>query len=176
MSAAGLALKDPSEGERMLALARLLGSHGREVECRVEGDSMAGTFPHADRIRIRFEPGEALTPGHIAAFVAGRRIIAHRVLRRGACRAARGYLLTAGDATLLPDPPVSLASILGRVVAVREGEVWIAPPALPRVPLWRKGVRSALNTAVSAAMEISVPLAAGVAAGLIRIRRLFRSH
>src|SRR4029077_12793176 len=45
----------------------------------------------------------------------------------------KGWLLTRGDARLLPDTPVlAAAQVLGRVVAVREGEAFGPVPEAPR--------------------------------------------
>ncbi len=131
---------------------------------------MSLTLPDAAQIRVRLAPGDALAPGQVVAFAAGRHIVAHRVLWRGRGPEARRYLLTVGDATLLPDPPVSIASVLGPVVAIAADGAWTSPAA-PQLPAWRRAVRAVLVTIVAGALELSVPLASALARCLIRARR-----
>ncbi|MGZ3516156.1 MAG: nucleotidyltransferase family protein [Vulcanimicrobiaceae bacterium] len=54
--------------------------------------------------------------GEIVVFTAGRRLVAHRVVGRGA-----GYVICAGDATPKLTERVSLEEIVGVVCAVRDG-------------------------------------------------------
>lgn len=160
------------DGERLLAIAALLRSRGCEVECRVQGDSMAPTLPDSALVRIRFATDASIAVGQIAAFVAGRHVIAHRVLHRGRrTSAAREHLLTGGDATVLPDPPVRVAAVLGPVIALLEADTWSSPAGPPPIRSWRRAVRGVLVAVVAGTMLLNVRLAAALTIALIRTRR-----
>ena len=98
------------------------------VAATVRGTSMAPLLADGDRVtiaRARF-----YLPGDVVAFRAGlageERIVVHRLL---GYRLHRGRLacVTRGDAASLPDPPVPLGELLGRVVTHR-GPAPLAPP------------------------------------------------
>ena len=160
------------ETERLLAYAALLRREERELECRVEGDSMGATLPASALVRIRLIVEPATSVGLVMAFVARARVVAHRALWIGRSQAARGYLLTAGDGNVLPDPPVKAASILGPVTAVLVEGTWSPPGPIPALPAWRRVARSLTAVLVAGVMELSVPAAEALVLALIRARRL----
>jgi len=93
---------------------------------------MGATLPHGARIRVA--EGGAFERGTIVAFVANGKTFVHRVSWRGRSWAARGWLLTQGDALRLPDPPVHRDAVLGQVVAVERGDVWQPADGAGRLP------------------------------------------
>lgn len=116
--------------DRARVLAAAGAGDGGLIECELRGASMAGAI--APRSRLRIALGHGPFPlGEVVAFMHGGQLVVHRVVHR------RGRLLvTRGDATVLPDPPVEAGSVLGRVVeAAPSGAGWqpVGPPtALPR--------------------------------------------
>jgi hypothetical protein len=63
-------------------------------------------------------------------------VIVHRVVYKGIGRRAKNYLITQGDAMLLPDTPILTRAVLGRVSEVRSGNTW--RKIGPRVPAPRR--------------------------------------
>lgn len=57
--------------------------------------------------------------GEVGLLVLAGRPVVHRVVARGP---AGSWVLTRGDATAVPDPPVAEADLVGRVVSVRRSE------------------------------------------------------
>src|SRR5688500_15143827 len=109
-------------------LHRAMG--GGTFESRVCGGSMGAAIPDGARIRVvatgRSERGE------IVAFVAAGKTFVHRV--RWRARLARGWMITQGDAVLLPDPPVDRQAVLGQVQAVQSDAAWQPPPEPEPLP------------------------------------------
>ena len=63
---------------------------------------------------------QALHPGEIVVFYQDQKLVAHRVLRT--IRQAGGLrLVTKGDNAVQPDPALTEAQVLGKVVAVQRG-------------------------------------------------------
>jgi hypothetical protein len=123
-----------ADERRVKAVAALLRAHSPGVvESKVAGLSMGTTIPHGSRIRIG--PGtDACTSGTVVAFIAGGKSIVHRVRWRGRLGRARAFLITQGDALMLPDIPVEIEAVLGAVVAVESGGVSHPPGAKPMAP------------------------------------------
>lgn len=106
----------------------------RPVESSVQGPSMGATLPDGTRVRIRpFPEGTAPRAGQVVAFVAGARVLLHRVAyvaRR------RKHLITQGDGNWLCDPPIAVEAVAGVVEEAHLDGAWCsvaaAPRALPR--------------------------------------------
>jgi hypothetical protein len=99
-------------------VAALWKRTGREVVARFTGSSMEPTIPSGAEVRLRC--GVEVGMGDVAAFLRDGHLIVHRVV--GGSREA-GWILTCGDALLLPDPPIrDFDTILGQVVEVRVGD------------------------------------------------------
>lgn len=133
---------------RTLALARSLRASHRFVESIVKGVSMRPGLGPGSRIRIALAHRARYEAGEVVAYVAGSQVVVHRVVHRGRTAAARGYLLTRGDATLVPDPPIEDALILGPVTGVWRGGGWMAPSGPPSRSL-RARVARALSLAAA---------------------------
>jgi hypothetical protein len=102
---------DLVEGERLAAVASIWRKTGRQVRARFGGSSMEPALPPGAEVLLRC--GEAGAPGDVIAFLAGGRLVVHRVV----ARASDGrWTLTRGDARVLPDVPIlDPDDILGRV-------------------------------------------------------------
>jgi hypothetical protein len=133
---------------RALAVAGSLRAHGRSFESTVTGMSMVPTFAPGSRIRVALVPGPRYEAGDVVAFVAHERVIVHRVAHRGRAAAARGYLISLGDATLVPDPPVAEGHVLGAVTGVWRAGKWMPPGGRPRRSLRASAART-LSLAVA---------------------------
>lgn len=119
---------------KSFAAIRALAAQG-PIAATVRGGSMAPLLLDGDRVaigRARF-----YLPGDVVAFhAADGRLIVHRLL---GYRLHHGRLacVTRGDAAPLPDPPVPLDRLLGRVVG-------------PRVSLRARGAAMAAMAAIAA--------------------------
>jgi signal peptidase I len=102
------------------------------LESVVQGISMGRTLAPGSTIRIELAERPTYRVGDVVAFLAGRRLIVHRLVYRGNSRMARGFLLTRGDANLIPDAPVPEANVLGPVIAVRSDADWLTLYGRPR--------------------------------------------
>jgi hypothetical protein len=69
-------------------------------------------------------------------------VLVHRVVAR--CEVLH-LVLTRGDGTWVPDPPTAEDQVVGRVMQVRRGSDWIAPPPGPSSAWRRLVVRACLN-------------------------------
>jgi hypothetical protein len=152
----GLLRADPA---RALAVADRLRAPGRTFESTVSGMSMWPVLPPGSRIRVALEPRNRPEVGEIVAFVARGQVVVHRVVHRGSAGAARGHVVTLGDATLVPDPPVPDTAVLGAVTGVRTAGGWAPAPGPPHRRLRARAVRSV----TTAAAVFLLRLDAGVA-------------
>ena len=142
-----------------LALFRVLAAR-KPVESEVHGTSMGAALPAGTRIRISpLAEGAPPAPGQVIAFVAGSRIMVHRVAYLGRWRAARGFLVTQGDANWLCDPPIVLESIAGLVVAAERRGEWGPVPA-SMASAGRRALSALSLAAVATALEASPAFAA----------------
>jgi hypothetical protein len=115
---------------RILAVAGRLRGPSRTLESTVQGTSMGRTLPPGSRIRIDLAERAAYDVGEVVAFLAGSQLIVHRVVARRR-RGPGQYLLTLGDAALVPDAPVVHGHVLGTVTGVGDGTGWAAPGPRP---------------------------------------------
>ena len=118
---------DLVEGQRLAAVASLWRKTGRELRARFGGSSMEPALPPGTEVVLRC--GEAGAPGDVVAFLAGGRLVVHRVV----ARASDGtWTLTRGDARILPDAPIlDPGDILGRVAGVWRAGALAGVPAPP---------------------------------------------
>jgi hypothetical protein len=122
---------------------------------------MGRSLPPKSRIRIALIRRERYETGEVVAFLDENLTIVHRVVHRGHLGAAAGYLLTRGDATLVPDPPVNHQRILGPVTGVWVDGRWTPPCAPPRRSL-RARVVSSVATHAAAWLMVASPRATRV--------------
>jgi hypothetical protein len=96
------------------ALLDLAAAEGLEIP--VVGDCMAPCFQDGARLRVR--RASVYWPGDVVVLrAADGRLLAHRVLGLRPWRRALA-LVTQGDGCAVPDAPVALSEVLGRVEGV----------------------------------------------------------
>jgi hypothetical protein len=160
---------------RTLAVARSLRAPDRSLESTVMGMSMEPGLGPGSRIRIALIPQDRHEAGEVVAYVADGQVVVHRVAHRGRAAAARGYLITRGDATLVPDPPVDHGRILGTVTGVWRAARWMPPNGPPRRSL-RARLARALSLAVAiGALYVSPRAAASALTALHRTAGALRA-
>jgi hypothetical protein len=94
-------------------VAELWKRTGREVTARFTGRSMEPTISSGAEVRLLC--GAAAAVGDVVAFIREDHLVLHRV---EALSPAAGWVLTRGDACVIPDPPLRDASlILGRAAS-----------------------------------------------------------
>ena len=169
---------------RIVALASSLRAPNRSIESTVEGMSMGQGLPPGSRIRIELIERAQYDTGEVVAYLFDGQVIVHRVVHRGRIGVAAGHVLTRGDATLVPDPPVEHARILGPVKGVwREGR-WMELSGPPRRSLRARAASSLLLIAATGALYLSPRATASMlivlnraARGLrVALARRFRPH
>jgi hypothetical protein len=159
---------------RLLAMAARLRGPGRVVDSTVRGDSMGRTIPAGSRIRIALVPEAHPRVGEVVAFLEGTQVVVHRVVHRGAFGPGRGYLLTRGDASLVPDLPLPERRILGPVTVAGDGDHWPAPGPRPRRSLQARLVTGALHAVTVVALWGGPGAATAVVSRLRRAELLSR--
>jgi len=144
-----------SDPQRRLAVADSLRGSGRWIESTVSGASMGPGLPSGARIRIALVPRTRYDAGEVVAYLAGDQVIVHRVVHCGRAGAARGHLIARGDATLVPDPPVPQAHVLGPVDGVRCAGHWTPPAGPPPRSAHARLVRALLAAVSTAGLYLS---------------------
>jgi hypothetical protein len=139
-----------SDPQRALAVADTLRGPGRWIESTVSGWSMGSSLPPGSRIRIALAPHGHHEAGKVIAYLSDDQVIVHRVFHSGRFGAARGRLITCGDTTVVPDPPVEVARVLGPVTGVWRAGQWAPLPDPPR-----RSARAALARSVLSALAIT---------------------
>jgi hypothetical protein len=126
----------PAEAAGPLLVKEVLARFGR-VRLRVQGLSMAPAVLPGDVLEVRSAGADGLVIGSLVLVDRADRLIAHRLIARGA------GLLTRGDARWRCDPPVDHRDVLGVVDSViRDGspQPVPAPCGLLRATAWRLGI------------------------------------
>jgi hypothetical protein len=157
------AVSDPVLGEEELAAVALLWKASRrELTCRFGGTSMLPALPPQSEVRLRC--GEDGGTGDVVAFLDEGRVVVHRIV----AVSPRGWVLTRGDARLLPDHVIrDRGELMGRVVAVRRGDTFVdTPPA--RASL----ARALVLWPLALALRLSPSAGTALIAVLVRLRRL----
>ena len=159
---------------RIVALASILRAPNRSIESTVEGMSMGQGLPPGSRIRIELIERARYDTGEVVAYLFDGQVIVHRVVHRGRIGVAAGHVLTRGDATLVPDPPVGRDRILGPVKGVwREGR-WMELSGPPRRSLRARAASSLLLIAAMGALYLSPRATASMLIVLNRAARVLR--
>lgn len=119
----------PPSGAELRAIAEIWKRQRRELVAAFGGTSMLPAIAPGQPLRLRC--GEAYAIGDVIAFVIEGQMAVHRVIAQG-----EGWIVTRGDARLLPDPPLTeLDRVVGRVVALIDGEAERpVPPARFSIP------------------------------------------
>jgi hypothetical protein len=152
-------------------LVRLRAVRGSKIviDSQVRGASMGAAIPNGARIRIRAGAVDSLRTGSVIAFLAGRRVMVHRIVYEGRRGSARNFLLTQGDGNWLCDPPVARSMVVGEVEAVATAGEWQTIPA-PRMPFWRRLVAQPLQMMVRLTLEWNPAFATLISRLISRLR------
>ena len=119
---------------------------------------MGSALPAGSRIRIRSGAHDSWGVGDVIAFLAGSRVMAHRIAARGRSGAAEAFFIAQGDNNWLCDPPVHRSAVIGSVeVATAQGD-W-RPVAATNLPRYKKWVASASLKVTCGLLEASPRLA-----------------
>lgn len=156
-----------------LDLFRVLASR-RTFESELRGPSMGCAIPSGARIRIAPVPsGVAFERGQVVAFVAGSRVIVHRIAYLGRGRAAR-YLITHGDGNWMCDPPIEADAIAGVVEEHYAEGAW-RPVGPPSLPWWRRAASYPSLQLLRMTLELSPALAMRLARAMSYARMSARA-
>ena len=153
---------DPLPADQLAAVSVLWGRTGRELRVRFTGSSMAPALSSGTEVRLVCGSGGAV--GEVVAVRAGGTVIVHRVVARSATGA---WILTRGDARLLPDVPAGDQAVVGRISGRR------VPGGFEDVPRAAGSLaqRAALAPLV-ALLRLSPRAGTAVIAVLVGLRRL----
>ena len=105
---------EPLPADQLAAVSELWSRTGRELCVRFTGSSMAPAVGSGTEVRLVCGTGGAV--GDVVAVRTGGTVVVHRVVARSATGA---WIVTRGDARLLPDVPASGEAVVGRVAARR---------------------------------------------------------
>lgn len=153
---------------RTLALAHSLRAPDRSFESTVAGTSMGPALGPGSRIRVALVDRDRYETGEVVAYLAGSQVVVHRVAHRGRAAAARGYLITRGDAALVPDAPVDHVRILGPVIGVWRPGGWMPPGGPPPRSLGAKLARGLTLAVAVGALYLSPRVTARTLSALHR--------
>ena len=92
----------------------------------------------------------------------------HRLVYDGTRRA--GVFITRGDDEILPDPPIDLRRVVGRVVAVESRGLWLPPPAPVRAPVARRTLARGILAVVAGLSRVNASWAGRALITLARWR------
>jgi hypothetical protein len=141
-----------------LARLRALTQKGDAViHSELRGSSMGAALPDGARIRIRTGGEDSWRCGEVIAFLAGSRIMAHRIVYEGRRGLARRFVITQGDGNWFCDPPVNRATVVGRVEEYSTGTDW-RPIAEAKIAFHRRLVGRTSLALARAALELSPEL------------------
>jgi hypothetical protein len=142
---------------------------GQPVESELRGTSMGLAIPSGSRIRIFPTEGTSCRPGHVVAFLAGSRVMVHRVLYAGRRGRAQMFLITQGDGNWMCDPPVRLETIAGRVEEFCVNGTW-QPVGPASYSLVRRVVSFPPLALMRVALEWNPSFAEWIARGMTQVR------
>ena len=166
----GLERTSPTSAIEDLARLRAVRGSKIVIDSQVQGASMGAAIPNGARIRIRAGAVDTLRTGKVIAFLAGRRVMVHRIVYEGRRGSARNFLLTQGDGNWLCDPPVARSMVVGEVEAVATAGEWQTIPA-PHIPLCRRLVAWPVQMLVCLALDWNPALATRMSRLISRLRR-----
>jgi hypothetical protein len=113
--------------ERLVSVAALWKSTGRELVTSFQGVSMLPTIAPGQRVVLRCHAD--VRPGDIVAVVRGPELLVHRLV---AASTSGQWFLLKGDANRFCDPPVtSPGAILGRIEGIERDGAFVEPPPPP---------------------------------------------
>jgi hypothetical protein len=122
---------------------------------------MGTAVPDGARVRIRSGSEEMWRVGKVIAFLAGSRLMAHRVVYEGQHGPAKHFVLTQGDGNWLCDPPVNRSTIVGEVEAFAAGDEW-HPIGPARIRPYKQFAARTSQTLMRLALERSPAFAISI--------------
>jgi len=133
------------------------------------GSSMGAAIPDGARIRIRTGQDDSWHVGTVIAFLAGSRLMAHRIVYEGQRGLARHFILTQGDSNWLCDPPVNRSTVVGEVDAFLADGEWRAVDA-PHTRFRARLLARLWQTPMSLALEWNPAFAIWISHPISRLR------
>ena len=155
------------QGQRLLAFSKFLQKGSRQIETRVRGGSMGDALPEGSQVRIRFS--SEFEMGQVLAYVAGDRIVAHRLVRFIPTRGEL-YLLTRGDASVFCDAPIRASTAMGIVTEYCTGQAWQAIAPDPPRRVVTKWIEEGLAGAAARVAQSSPKVAIWIGTRIVQIR------
>lgn len=155
-----------TRADRLKGFADLLKRRNRVIECVVEGQSMGETLAQGSRIRLKFS-SSGPSRGQVIAALRDDAIVTHRVVRTFNSGKSRGYVLTRGDASLIPDLPVPLDQVIGPVTEVMKDGRWEPVGPQAESTAVERFVFTTVTGLVAASMAFDVRLAGLVSRGIL---------
>lgn len=106
---------------------------------------MGDALPNGSDVKIvvlKDSAARGYADGEVALFWGpeGKRLVAHRVVKRGSNFRQENYVITRGDGCVLCDAPLNLDEVIGTVVQVRKAESWEPVPPPVHIPLPKRGL------------------------------------
>lgn len=145
--------------DRLQTAVALFRSAGEgAVESEVSGGSMGGVIPHGARIRIT-RGADLYRRGNVIAYIAGGRAVVHRVCWKRRWGRGRDFLITRGDAMLLPDTPVNRSAVMGDVLTVQSEGTWRPLATRPAAPRRERALAFAVLACAALLLEIDPRIA-----------------
>lgn len=132
---------------------------------------MGETLKPGTRIRIRCGDGLGPPAGTVIAFLGGNGLVGHRIVGAGRDRGGREFMLTRGDGSRIPDPPIEPERVLGEVIEWRDGESWRPLPPAPVQSLPDRTSAAAMLWLVRLLLTVDARLAVRTAVLLARVGR-----
>jgi hypothetical protein len=143
------------------------------VESEVSGVSMGDVIPHGARIRIAALDAGFCSRLTVVAYIADGRTVVHRVRWARGWGRGRDFLITQGDAMLLPDIPVNRSAVLGTVLAVESNGTWQPLASRPAAPRRERILSFAVLLCAAVLLEIDPRLASWFLAKLVAAERRY---
>lgn len=142
-----------------LARFRALSRKGGGIaHSTIQGSSMGASLPAGSRIRIKSGSDDSWKAGDVIAFLAGSRVMAHRIAARGRSGSAQEFFIAQGDNNWLCDPPVHRSAVIGSVEVAAGEKDWL-PVTEVRATGYKKWVAGASQLAMYRLLETSPSLA-----------------
>ncbi|MEO8635446.1 MAG: hypothetical protein ABI587_09250 [Gemmatimonadales bacterium] len=164
-------MTDPSITDQSQTLVPLLKRAGAVIESEIRGASMGDTLVSGTRIRIRCGTGADYVNGTVIAFLGRNGLVGHRIVGTGRDRRGREFLLTRGDGTPIPDPPIDAERVLGEVIEWQDGEAWRPIRGAPPGTLLGRSVAAVTLMLIRGLLAVDAHLAARTAALLTKLSR-----
>ncbi len=154
--------------EQLERAGRTLAGEKRTIEIPIYGPSMGSALPDGTIAQIEITRAAACREGDVVVFLDDNVVVAHRLVRQ-ISRGGQKFVITRGDARIVPDKPLPATCVLGRVIGV------IGTGSEYQFPARRSAggrlVVRLMQSTVAAALWFSPRLADGVVRRFVRMER-----